>query len=56
MIANFAIGNFLEEDNSVKTAAWDFLELHLKLEIDKNVQRALLIVAKPDGHLKRCRQ
>jgi cephalosporin hydroxylase len=56
VIANFAIGSFLRKGNSVKTAAWDYLELHLKLAIDKNVQRTLLIVAKPDGYLKRCRR
>ena len=39
--------------NNAKTAAWDFLKRHPEFEMDKSVQRKLLITVAPDGYLKR---
>lgn len=36
-----------------KTAVWEYLKAHSEFEIDKGIQRKLLITVAPDGYLKR---
>ena len=38
--------------NSPKTAVWEYLKTHQEFEIDKSIQRKLLITVAPDGYLK----
>ena len=38
-----------------KTAVWEYLKTHPEFEIDKSIQRKLLITVAPDGYLKRVR-
>ena len=44
---NWSVGN------NPKTAVWEYLKTHPEFEIDKNIQRKLLITVSPDGYLKR---
>lgn len=39
--------------NNPKTAALEYLKTHPEFEIDKSIQRKLLITVAPDGYLKR---
>jgi cephalosporin hydroxylase len=39
--------------NNPKTAVWKYLKTHSEFEIDKSMQRKLLITVAPDGYLKR---
>lgn len=39
--------------NNPKTAVWEYLKSHPEFEIDKSIQRKLLITVAPDGFLKR---
>jgi cephalosporin hydroxylase len=39
--------------NNPKTAVWEYLKTHLEFEIDKSIDRKLLISVAPDGFLKR---
>lgn len=39
--------------NNSKTAVWEFLTNHPEFEIDKTIQKKLLITVAPDGYLKR---
>ena len=41
--------------NNPKTAVWDYLKTHPEFEVDRQVDRKLLISAAPDGYLKRVR-
>lgn len=38
-----------------KTAVWEYLKTHSEFEIDKSIQKKLLITVAPDGYLKRTR-
>ena len=38
--------------NNPKTAVWDFLKSNERFEIDKEIEKKLLITAAPDGYLK----
>ena len=44
---NWSVGN------NPKTAVWEYLKTHPEFEIDKSIQRKLLITVSPDGYLKR---
>jgi len=39
--------------NNPKTAVWEYLKAHPEFEIDKQIDRKLLISVAPDGYLKR---
>lgn len=39
--------------NNPKTAVWEYLETHPEFEIDKSVERKLLLTVAPDGYLRR---
>lgn len=39
--------------NNPKTAVWEYLKTHPEFEIDKNIQKKLLITVAPDGYLRR---
>lgn len=39
--------------NNPKTAVWEYLKTHAEFEIDKRIDRKLLISVAPDGYLKR---
>lgn len=39
--------------NNPKTAVWEWLKTHPEFEIDKNIERKLLITVAPGGYLKR---
>ncbi len=41
--------------NNPKTAVWEYLKTHTEFEIDKQIDRKLLISVAPDGYLKRVR-
>lgn len=41
--------------NNPKTAVWEYLKSHSEFEIDRRVDRKLLISVAPDGYLKRVR-
>ncbi len=39
--------------NNPKTAVWEYLKVHPEFEIDKSIQRKLLITVAPEGYLRR---
>lgn len=41
--------------NNAKTAVWEFLKGHPEFEIDRSIERKLLITVAPEGYLRRCR-
>ena len=41
------------KDNNPKTAVWAYLKSHPEFEIDKSIQRKLLITVASDGFLKK---
>jgi cephalosporin hydroxylase len=41
--------------NNPKTAVWEYLKTHTEFEIDKQIDRKLMISVAPDGYLKRVR-
>lgn len=41
--------------NNPLTAVWEFLKTHTEFEIDKSIEKKLLITSAPDGYLKRVR-
>jgi cephalosporin hydroxylase len=38
--------------NNLKTAVWEYLKSYPEFEIDKSIQRKLLITVAPDGYLR----
>lgn len=38
--------------NNPKAAVWEYVKTHPEFEIDKSIQRKLLINVSPDGYLK----
>jgi cephalosporin hydroxylase len=39
--------------NNPKTAVWEFLKTHPEFEVNKSIEKKLLITVAPDGYLKR---
>lgn len=42
-----------DKGNNPKTAVWEYLKNHSEFEIDKQMEKKLLITVAPDGYLKR---
>lgn len=43
------------QGNNPKTAVLEYLKTHAEFEVDKSIQRKLLITVAPGGYLKRVR-